>query len=80
MLLALYHTSCTGSRLTVSNLCQYSHAPDTTALRWIDRLVELGLASRRPNPLDARVVFIELEPSGHSKIEDYLLQAWLLFY
>lgn len=80
MLLALYHTSCSGSRLTVSNLCQFSQAPDTTALRWIDRLVELELVRRRPNPLDARVIFIELEPSGRSKIEDYLIQTWILFY
>jgi DNA-binding MarR family transcriptional regulator len=79
MLLALY-SNLEGRRLTGSNMYHISQVPDTTALRWVDRIVELGLARRRPNPLDARVFFLELEPAGRAGIEDYLLQAWNILY
>jgi DNA-binding MarR family transcriptional regulator len=79
MLLALY-CNLEGRRLTVSNMYHISQVPDTTALRWIDRICELGLARRRPNPLDARVFFVEIEPAGRTGIEDYLLQAWNILY
>jgi DNA-binding MarR family transcriptional regulator len=75
MLLALYcHQE--ERRLTVTNMYPISQVPDTTALRWIDRIIELGLIRREPNPVDARVYFLELEPAGRAGIENYLLRAW----
>jgi DNA-binding MarR family transcriptional regulator len=80
MLLALYEANCAGHRLTSTNLCAASNAPPTTALRWLENLAQLGLVSRRKNPLDARIVFIELEPNARTKIEAYLCDVWILLY
>jgi DNA-binding MarR family transcriptional regulator len=80
MLLALYEANCAGHRMTSTNLCSASNAPPTTALRWLDNLAELGLVRRRKNPLDGRIVFIELEPNARTAIEAYLCDAWMLFY
>jgi DNA-binding MarR family transcriptional regulator len=80
MLLALYRADAAGHRMSVSNLCYASEAPGTTALRWIDKLEELGLVSRRKNPLDARMVFIELDAAARTQIEDYLLDTWVSLY
>lgn len=72
MLLALYVSDASGFRMTVSNLCAASNGPESTALRWIDRLIELGMARRSPNPVDARVIFVELEAPGREALDRYL--------
>jgi len=80
MLLALYEADAAGHRRTVSNLCYSSKAPDTTALRWLDKLSELNLVRRSKNPLDARMVFIELEPCARTAIQSYLCELWVDIY
>lgn len=80
MLLALYEADAAGHRRTVSNLCYSSKAPDTTALRWLDKLSELNLVRRSKNPLDARMVFIELEPCARNAIQSYLCELWVDIY
>lgn len=72
MLLSLYVTFSSEAQQTVSNLCSYSGAPATTALRWIDYLEKQGFVTRRSNPIDLRVVFIELSAKGRDAIEAYL--------
>jgi DNA-binding MarR family transcriptional regulator len=72
ILLLLYVALHEGDRLTVGAVCNESGVPDTTALRWIDRLVELGLVRRDRNPVDNRSSFIELEIDGIKKMDDVL--------
>ncbi len=78
MMIALFSSDAEGRRMTVTNLSEASGVPNTTALRWIEKLVELGLAKREKNLLDARVVFLELQPSGKAAMLDYLSQIWTL--
>ena len=80
MLVALYRSEAQGHRTTISNLCLASHAPQSTALRWIEKLVELGMVHRRKNPLDSRVIFIELNPSTRQAVYDYLSDVWTTLY
>ena len=80
MLIALFRADAAFQRMTVSNLCDASHAPATTALRWIDRLVELNLVHRHKNPLDARVVFIELMQPARAAMHLYLCEVWASLY
>lgn len=80
MLLALYRAAGTGHRMTVTHMCDASEVPATTALRWIENLVQLGMVYRRDNPLDARVVFIEMTPDTYRTIEGYLMEVWVKFY
>lgn len=76
MLLALYNAELGGYRMTVSRLCEASDGPATTALRWLATLGELDLVRRLKNPLDCRVIFIELQPAARFAIEAYLSDFW----
>jgi DNA-binding MarR family transcriptional regulator len=77
MLLALYRADAAGLRMSVSNLCGMTCGPETTAVRWIDRLEGLGMISRRKNPSDGRDTFVELSAGARSKIHDYLVETWV---
>lgn len=76
ILLTLYIAEKEGYRLKVSAVCNESGVADTTALRWIERLVELGLVHRRQNPMDRRSSFVEVTSDGVKKMERVLEKAW----
>lgn len=76
MLLALFIAEPKGRRLTVSNLCAASWCPDTTALRWIERLGQLDLVRRTKSPFDGRVFFVDLQPAARTAINNYLRDIW----
>jgi len=71
MLLALYVTEQSGARHTVSGLVNLSGVPPTTALRWLDFLRQEQLVTRRSNPTDRRVVYIELTDEGLKALDEY---------
>lgn len=75
MLLSLYVAEREGYRMTVSAICNDSGVPDTTALRWVERLTEMGLTRRVRNPFDLRSSFVELSPEGIDKM-DLTLRTW----
>lgn len=76
MLIALYIAEAGGPRMTISSLCAASQCPDTTALRWIDRLVQLGLIEKVKSSLDGRIFFVGLQPSARTALNDYLCNLW----
>lgn len=76
MLLALFNAEAGGHRLTVTSLCAASLSPDTTALRWLERLGQLDLVRRVKNPLDGRVFFVDLQPAARTAINSYLREIW----
>jgi DNA-binding MarR family transcriptional regulator len=80
MLIALFCAEAEGRRITVTNLCNESRGPSTTAMRWINSLTELGLVRRHPNPPDGRVIFLELNLNGREALNEYLCQTWALLY
>lgn len=80
MLLALFCAEGKGQRLTVSDVCVASESPQTTALRWLDRLKQLDFVERHASRADARVVYVILTPAAHQAIENYLLNIWGLMF
>ena len=80
MLIALYRSDVAMQRMTVTNLCQASHAPASTALRWIDRLEELGLVTRLGHRLDRRIVYVELSPTARTTVGAYLTEVHVTLY
>jgi hypothetical protein len=77
MLLDLYVSRKKRLRpMSVSSLCIASAVPATTALRWIDTLVQEGLVVRQPDPRDKRRVLVSLTDEGSDKL-DKLLTDWL---
>ena len=80
IILALYLSDAEGYRLKVTDLVNESQATPSTALRWIDRLHELGLISRRENPLDRRSQFLEMPADGLRKITALLETIWTRYF
>ena len=76
MLLALFNADAGGHKMTVSSLCAASQSPGTTSLRWLDKLIQLDLVERTKSPIDGRVFFVILKPSGRRAISDYLREIW----
>lgn len=76
MLLDLFVAQEKGLRpVSTSSLCIASAVPATTALRWIETLVQQGLVSRHADPKDGRRVFVRLTDEAWQKMRD-LLTPW----
>jgi Winged helix DNA-binding domain len=74
MLLELFIHSVEGRKVPVKNLCLASCAPTSTAMRWIDRLVEIGLIDKSADDADARRSLVSLTERGWTGVVT-LLQA-----
>jgi DNA-binding IclR family transcriptional regulator len=75
MLLELFIQFAGGARVSTKCLVIASGAPDTTALRMIDRLVESGLVERAPSQTDKRVTLINLTREGVVAVGMVLTEA-----
>jgi len=72
MLLELASAAERRDKLSVKSLCLASGVPATTALRYLGKLEEAGLAERCDDPNDARRIFVSLTASGRRMMADYL--------
>jgi hypothetical protein len=79
MLVDLFIAAEQQKNISVSSLCVASAAPQTTALRWIAILENLGLVVRTADQTDARRYFISLTKQAHGQVEahfaDYHLKT-----
>lgn len=71
MLLDLAASEAEHRRISVTSLCIASNVPPTTALRWIDVLVDAGLVARERDPVDGRRTFVVLTGLGLTSIAGY---------
>lgn len=72
MLLDLYVQHETGSGTMISALCIASGVPQTTALRYIYRLAQLGLVEITDHPTDQRRTMVRLADHMRPRIERML--------
>lgn len=72
MLLDLYVQETGSAGTMVSALCIASGVPQTTALRYIYRLEQLGLVRTTGHPTDQRRTMVSLDDSARPKIERLL--------
>ncbi|HET9398776.1 MAG TPA: MarR family transcriptional regulator [Sphingomicrobium sp.] len=75
MLLALYVAAGERYALSISALSAESGTPATTAARAINRLLELKMVRRVPNPSDNRSAYIELTHGTIAKLTELLDNA-----
>jgi DNA-binding MarR family transcriptional regulator len=71
VLLDLFVAQGEGRRVSVKSACIAAAAPQTTALRYINRLIEAGLVERSPHPTDRRSCLLELTRSGEERMVRY---------
>ena len=72
MLMELLRAKVLGQRISVTSLCLSSRTPVTTALRRLERLVELELVQHGLDAKDRRRKYIELSPQGHRQMHAVL--------
>ena len=75
MLLDLLQAEISQLRTPVSSLCIAAAVPATTALRWLNSLVQRGLLIRRADPHDGRRIFVELAPAASSALRRYFAEV-----
>jgi DNA-binding MarR family transcriptional regulator len=72
ILLELARAEIQQLRTTTSNLCEAAAVPATTALRWINSMIEDGALARRPDSFDRRRIYVELTYSASVSMKSYL--------
>jgi hypothetical protein len=68
MMLALLIDRADGKATSISSACIASYVPGTTALRWIDKMVMMGLLSREADPFDRRRSHLNLTREACEKL------------
>lgn len=71
ILLLLYGVEQSQERLSVSAVCASVDAPQTTVLRWIDKLEQAGLLVRQKHPTDGRVSWLGLSTECVSRLDRF---------
>lgn len=69
MLLDLYVHRISGKSVSITSLSIASGSPATTALRYIELMIEADLIRRVSHSTDRRVTLVELTSSGEAKVE-----------
>src|SRR5258708_35904467 len=75
MMLNLFYAELTYRRVTVSSLSMAAAVPPTTAIRWINSLVEKGIFVRRSDPHDGRRVYVELTSETSTALRTYFAEV-----
>jgi len=75
MCLDVYICDLKDQRVTVSAIAHSSGIPMTTAMRYINLMVEQGLLTKTPNSEDNRMIFVSVSADCSEKIEQLLLSA-----
>ena len=71
MLLDLYAANLEQRKVSTSELCIASAVPSTTALRWIEKLVQMKMVTREDDHLDGRRTWVSLSPAARLQMESY---------
>jgi DNA-binding MarR family transcriptional regulator len=77
ILLGLYVAAEAQQRLNVSAVCELSGVPQSTALRWLEKLERDGWVRRDPDPLDRRRSWMLLTERASNLIRAYLTEIRL---
>lgn len=75
MCLDIYICGLKDERVTVSAIAHSSGIPMTTAMRYINVMVDQNLIEKKPNPADNRMIFVSVSPDCMKKIEKLLASA-----
>jgi len=74
ILLELFVSGEEGRSVTIKSACVAAGVPQSTALRHIAHLIELGLCVRTQHPSDARSAHLKLTRTGHGQMIEFLRQ------
>ncbi|WP_179515371.1 MULTISPECIES: MarR family winged helix-turn-helix transcriptional regulator [Sphingomonas] len=72
LLLDLYIHHGVERRVSITALCATAGAPTSTALRHVNALIDSGIFTREPDPLDRRRAFVRLAPQVIAALDQFL--------
>ena len=72
ILLFLYIARAEQHRATVGAACASAGVPVSTALRWIQRLVTVGMVEKEAHPTNQRVHWLTLAPNTQCQLDRFL--------
>jgi predicted transcriptional regulator len=72
MLLDLTEAHMRGKDISMTSLCVASHAPQSTAFRYIQLMLNAGLIEREDDPLDRRRINLRLTKRGLASMQELL--------
>ncbi len=72
ILLDLFCAYKSNSAITVTSACIAGNCPQTTALRYLDKLQIQGLIKRERDHVDCRRTYVSLTPAGVNKMSRWL--------
>ncbi len=75
MLLDLTAAHAEGARVSVTSLCIAAGVPATTALRWLNQMVDSGIFKRVADEMDRRRAFIELSERSVDAMARYFAEV-----
>jgi Winged helix DNA-binding domain len=75
--LDLFVSEVEGKRISVSSALIVAGIPSTTALRLLERLVELGLLVKTPDATDRRRIYVTLSDTAFRAVAEHLGNAIL---
>lgn len=79
IVLDLAYNRLIGKKVSVKAACLASHCPPSTALRYISKLTELKVVTKRGDPTDGRREFLEISDSALSDLYRIFLYNRSLF-
>lgn len=74
ILLDLFSNQVIGRRISVSSACIASCVPQSTALRWLQVLIDRGLIERVRDSVDGRRAWLHLPEKTYTAIAKYLVE------
>ena len=75
MCLDIFICDLKDQRITVSSIAHSSGIPMTTAMSYINVMVEQGLLHKTPNSVDNRMIYVSVSENCSEKIRELLMSA-----
>ncbi|HEV2746333.1 MAG TPA: hypothetical protein VGW34_03425 [Allosphingosinicella sp.] len=72
IMLDLFACEAEGKQISVSSSCAAAAVPATTALRYLDTMIRLGLIVRSKVAHDRRMTHVKLSPATHKQMTELL--------
>lgn len=76
MLLDPFINFVEGAAVSTTSLCLAAHVPQSTGLRYVEKLDQLGLIKRTRTSEDRRYILVALTPKGFKLTRRFLVDNW----
>lgn len=80
ILLDLYIAAKENNEVSTTSACIGADVPHTTALRWLQLLIDQGLVERRNDKRDNRRTFVRISDLGYARMTEFFASNRMIFF